>query len=310
MGFCPDGREGAIVPFGEDDDGEGGRRTRADKAQWLPMVAGLRKKVRNSGVLTDWNVQVVQQGDEFEYQLGDEPFIHHKPALEGGRARKVIAAYSIATFPDGTLSREVMNADQLEDIRKKSRAKKGPWSDPVYYPEMCRKTVARLHAKQLPQSTDLDTLMRRDDELYDFGGAREEGKRAMPPPGSARAVLDRFADEPPPDRRLAAPQGEPPTRASEAAAPDGPEPGKTAPTPAPGPADAAADAADAGPPRNEAQYAAFAGEIIDEATNARDLGEWWNSAGQRRLRNACGVLRETFDALAARVRDRVTQLES
>ena len=213
-GLLPDGREAAIVPFGENE--ETGRAS-ADTAQYLPMIAGIRKKVRNSGALADWNVQVVQDGDFFAYQLGDNPFIHHKPSLVGGRTRKVIAAYSIATYPDGTISREVMNADQLEDIRKKSRAKKGPWSDPVFVPEMCRKTVARLHSKQLPMSTDLDRVMHRDDPLYDFEGAREENKRVQRP-GSAADALDWFAgasgpggpngdqqSEPPPSHKLSAP---------------------------------------------------------------------------------------------------------
>lgn len=189
-GLLPDGREGAIVPYGEDEDGRG----KADTAQWMPMVYGIRKKVRNAGVLSDWNVQVVQQGDEFDYALGDSPFIHHKPSPKGGRTRPVLFAYSIATYPDGTKSREVMNIDQIEDIRKKSKAKRGPWSDPISYPEMCRKTVARLHSKQLPQSTDLDRLMSRDDALYDFGGARDQRQPVIPAarPESVAAALDAF----------------------------------------------------------------------------------------------------------------------
>jgi recombination protein RecT len=93
-GLLPDGREGAIVPYG--DDGEGGG-SKSENAQWLPMIAGLRKKVRNSGALTEWNVQVVQQGDDFDYALGDNPYIHHKPSPTGGRTRPVLFAYSIAT---------------------------------------------------------------------------------------------------------------------------------------------------------------------------------------------------------------------
>jgi recombination protein RecT len=189
-GLLPDGREGAIVPYGDDEAGG----SKSENAQWLPMVAGIRKKVRNSGALTDWNVQVVQQGDEFDYALGDNPFIHHKPSPTGGRTRPVLFAYSIATYPDGTKSREVMNIDQIKDIQKKSKAKKGPWSDPIFYPEMCRKTVARLHSKQLPMSTDLDRLMQRDDALYDFSGARDQRKavQAAPRPESVVAALDTF----------------------------------------------------------------------------------------------------------------------
>ena len=191
-GLLPDGREAALVPYGESEDGRKG----ADVAQYLPMIQGIRKKVRNAGVLSDWNVQCVQEGDEFNYQLGDDPFIHHVPAKTGGRARKVLFAYSIATYPDGTKSREVMNADQLRDIQSKSKAKRGPWSDPIFYPEMCRKTVAKLHAKQLPQSTDLDTLMRRDDALYDFEGKKTPKIEPPHRPTSVAAALDAFGSEP------------------------------------------------------------------------------------------------------------------
>jgi recombination protein RecT len=194
-GLYPDGREGAIVPYGEDEDGKG----KSEIARWMPMVLGLRKKARNSGMLSDWNVQVVQEGDEWSYQLGDRPFIHHVPAMRGGRTRDVIAAYSVATYKDGMISREVMNIDQIRDIQRFcSKAKKGPWNTKEFFPEMCRKTVARLHAKQLPMSTDLDTLMRRDDDLYDFKKEREEAQKTVQRPGSAAAALAFFggAEEP------------------------------------------------------------------------------------------------------------------
>jgi recombination protein RecT len=191
-GLLPDGREGAIVPYGEDEDGKG----KSDVAQWMPMIFGIRKKVRNSGALSDWNCQVVHEGDDFDYALGDNPYIHHKPSSRGGRTRPVTHAYSIAKFPDGTLSREVMNIDQIKDIQSKAKAKRGPWSDPIFYPEMCRKTVAKLHSKQLPMSTDLDTLMRRDDDLYNFAGASDRGNKAVARP-SAMAAFDTFASEPP-----------------------------------------------------------------------------------------------------------------
>jgi recombination protein RecT len=186
-GLLPDGREAALVPFADES---------SDLVQYLPMIAGIRKKVRNSGLLRDWNVQIVQQGDAFDYQLGDDPFIHHKPAPTGGRARPVLFAYSIATYPDGTKSREVMNADQLKDIQSKSKAKRGPWSDPIFYPEMCRKTVAKLHAKQLPMSSDLDAVLRRDDELYDLKGERAQRAAEVKPPPSVAAALDVFGAEP------------------------------------------------------------------------------------------------------------------
>jgi len=277
-GLLPDGREGAIVPY--ESEGE-------QTAQWLPMVAGIRKKVRNSGLLSDWNVQVVQEGDAFEFELGDNPFIRHKPAARGGRARKVLAAYSIATYPDGTKSREVMNVDQIEDVRKKSRAKKGPWHDPIFYAEMCRKTVAKLHAKQLPQSTDLDTLMRRDDELYDFrgqsdraGGDEQQRKRLE----STTAMLDHFANE---DAGAtpsitAASSETSQTHTAESKASPAAESGNSDPTESAKQSPAA--------PQNFDQYAELVEATCAAATSAAELRQWFDTSAQRKLRNSCNIV--------------------
>lgn len=160
-GLLPDGRDGAIVPY-------------KDEAQWLPMVAGIRKKARNSGEIATWDVHAVYENDEFEFELGDEPFIRHKPSLAD--RGKIIAVYSIATLKSGEKSRDVMSIQEVEKIRAISRAKSGPWSNPTFYPEMAKKTVARRHAKVLPTSTDLDDLIRRDDHLYELDGAKEAAR--------------------------------------------------------------------------------------------------------------------------------------
>jgi recombination protein RecT len=306
-GLLPDGREAAIVPFGEEDDGKGGSRTRADLAQYLPMIAGIRKKIRNSGALADWNVQVVQEGDEFDFRLGDNPFIHHKPALHGGRARKVIAAYSIATYPNGTISREVMNIDQLQDIRAKSRAKKGPWADPTFFPEMCRKTVARLHSKQLPMSTDLDRIMHRDDTLYEFERARDEARK-IERPGSAGAALDWFAQggesaapASAPSKALAA---EKPTPNAASAARVSDDQASGAPAAAPSSGSVPSSVL----PKTEDEYRDYARAIIDEGTNGDELGTWFRSDQQRKLRNAAGVTREVFEEVDGWLRAKCKEL--
>jgi recombination protein RecT len=157
-GLLPDGREGAIVPY-------------KGQAQWMPMIAGLRKKAHNSGEISTWDAHCVYENDDFVYQLGDEPFIRHQPAL--GKRGAIIAAYSVAKLKDGSLSREVMTIEEIEGIRSKSKAEFGPWNDPIFYPEMARKTVLRRHAKALPMSSDLEVTVERDDEIYDLTAARE-----------------------------------------------------------------------------------------------------------------------------------------
>ena len=170
-GLLPDGREGAIVDY---------KGKHGPVAQWMPMIAGLRKKVRNSGEIATWDAHVVHEKDRFEFRLGDDPLIVHEPSLDADPG-KVIAAYSIATLKSGEKSREVMSVAEIERVRERSRVKSadGPWF--TDYAEMCRKTVVRRHSKSLPMSTDLDDLIRRDDELYDLKGAadRSEEKPAL-----------------------------------------------------------------------------------------------------------------------------------
>lgn len=161
-GLLPDGRDGALVKFG-------------NAVQWMPMVGGILKKVRNSGELLSISAHVVYAADRFLYRLGDDETIEHEPAMIGDRG-KPVAVYAIAKTKDGGIYREVMSVADVEKVRSVSRAKNaGPWVQ--WWDEMARKTVIRRLAKRLPMSTDLDDLIRRDDELYDFGGARD----AAPP---------------------------------------------------------------------------------------------------------------------------------
>lgn len=156
-GLLPDGREGAIVP-------------RKGVASWQPMVAGIMKKVRNSGEISTWSVHTVHENDEFDYILGDEEKIIHRPARKS--RGEIIGAYSIVLMKDGERSREYMDTEEIHAIRDrsdgykyaKSKGGDNPWiTDPG---EMYKKTVIRRHSKRLPMSTDLDELLRADDEQF------------------------------------------------------------------------------------------------------------------------------------------------
>jgi len=194
-GLLPDGREGAMVIFRNKVKGiKNGKEVEewVDCVQWMPMIAGLRKKVRNSGEIADWTAQVVYQRDKFSYRLGDDAMIIHEPYMGNEDPGEIVAAYSIAVLKSGEKSREVMTRREIEKVRAVSKSKDGPaWTR--WFSEMARKTVARRHSKVLPMSTDLDDLIRRDDELYDFDGARHD----EPPP--QRPQIKDFMDAPRPE---------------------------------------------------------------------------------------------------------------
>lgn len=150
-GLLPDGREAAIVMFG-------------DKAQAMPMIAGILKKVRQSGEVAKVSAQVVYEKDEFVWHLGfDEDVTHNPPPLDQPRG-KPIGAYATAVLKDGSRLLEVMSLEEIEKVRSVSRAKgNGPWV--TWWGEMARKTVMRRLSKRLPMSTDLEDQFDRDETL-------------------------------------------------------------------------------------------------------------------------------------------------
>lgn len=158
-GLIPDGREAALVAYKSKD---------GMTASYIPMVAGLLKLIRQSGQVASISAHVVHQNDDFEYVLGDEERIAHKPALSNRGA--MIAAYAIIRTKDGASYRDLMTADEIAKVRAVSKAQNGPWNGP-FVGEMWKKSVLRRLAKRAPISTDLMDVMTRDDHLTDFDRA-------------------------------------------------------------------------------------------------------------------------------------------
>lgn len=160
-GLLPDGKQ-AVLKIYNTNVGTKEKPTWKKLAAYEPMTDGLMIKLRNSKeVVGAPKIHVVYQNDIFEYLLGDDERITHKPSL--GERGKVIAAYSIVKLKSGDTSREVMSVEEIENIRKRSKQPdSGPWK--TDYGEMCRKTVFKRHCKRLPRSTDLDNVINADNE--------------------------------------------------------------------------------------------------------------------------------------------------
>ncbi|WP_244651265.1 recombinase RecT [Rhizobium sp. CFBP 8762] len=171
-GLLPDGRDGALVIFNAKVKDDKGKEIWIKKVQWMPMVGGILKKVRNSGELLTISAYVAYENDEFNYTLGDDESIVHKPCLDDDRGRPRLV-YAVAKTKDGGVYREIMTFKEVEKVRGVSKTgNSGPWKD--WWDEMAKKTVIRRLAKRLPTSSDLDDLIRRDDDLYDFQGKRAD----------------------------------------------------------------------------------------------------------------------------------------
>ncbi len=163
-GLMPDGKEATLTVYKAKVIVDG-TETWIKKVQYLPMILGIRKRVRESGVMADWVTRIVYSNDKFEIVLGDDERIEHRPAISN--RGKPICVYSIATFKDGTKSREWMPIEEVNRIKARSKSpEKGPWA--TDYDEMAKKTVGRRHAKSLPLTPEIDRVVSRIDDLYDF----------------------------------------------------------------------------------------------------------------------------------------------
>lgn len=179
-GLLPDGRDSALVIFKKKQGNDF-----ISCVQYMPMYAGILKKIRQSGELASVETHVVYQADQFEYTLGDDAKIVHVPYMGENERGQIIAAYCITKLKDGSVVREVLTRGDIEKVRLSSKAgamneydvkknggkigdPKGIWKD--WYAEMARKTAFRRCAKWLPQNIELvDHVFKNDDSMAVMG---------------------------------------------------------------------------------------------------------------------------------------------
>lgn len=163
-GLILDGREAALTIYNVNKGTKDAPKW-VKEAQYMPMVTGIIKRVRNSGEVSRFNAFVVHKNDKFTIKLGLEMTLEHEPNFtEPG---DVIGAYAICRFSDGLDDFEFMPKREIEAIRTRSKSPtKGPWA--TDYEEMCKKTVMRRLSKRLPMSSDLRNVLQRVDDMYDM----------------------------------------------------------------------------------------------------------------------------------------------
>ena len=165
-GLLPDNREAALVTFKTKDG--------TKMVQAMPMVAGILKKVRNSGELSSITSQLVYKNDLFKYWVDtDGEHLKHEPQLFGDRG-ELVGVYALAKMKDDSVYIEVMTMEQIEAIKKSSRSSQyGPWAGP-FATEMARKSVIRRLSKRLPLSTDIESTIKADDDFYEFEETKDQ----------------------------------------------------------------------------------------------------------------------------------------
>lgn len=128
---------------------------------------GLVALAFRSGVVESIDAQVIHEGDYLEYDSGSvKSYVPHflrkdvdRPAAQG----KAIGAFCKVRLKDGAEKSEVMSKDEIEKVRKSSRAGgDGPW---VEHPgEMWKKTVFRRASKWIPRCPEMVQAQQLDED--------------------------------------------------------------------------------------------------------------------------------------------------
>lgn len=125
----------------------------------FPSYQGLVKLITDTGAVENIYAHTVHKNDIFEYSLGTDVSINHKPAIKD--RGEIIASYAVAVLKDGRKQIELIDREELDYIREKSdsyksykegKAKQSPWVD--WHGEQCRKTVIKRMFKYLPKTKD------------------------------------------------------------------------------------------------------------------------------------------------------------
>jgi len=137
-----------------------------EAVQYLPMTAGLIKKLFDSGHVSFVDAAAVYEKDSFVWERGDVPRLVHSPYL-GDDPGKVVAAYVVVKLTNGEIKREVMPRRDIETVRLTSKAPDGMmWKK--FYDQGAIKSVIKRAYKQLPSSVELEQVIAHDNEAIGF----------------------------------------------------------------------------------------------------------------------------------------------
>lgn len=133
------------------------------EAQFQLGYKGLIDLAYRSGEVSTIQAHAVYENDEFTYELGLEPKLHHVPAKTGRGAP--VYFYAVFRTKDGGYGFEVMSVEDVRaHARKYSKAySNGPWQ--TDFEEMAKKTVLKRTLKYAPLKTDFVRGLSADETI-------------------------------------------------------------------------------------------------------------------------------------------------
>ncbi len=155
------------------------KKTGGTEATFILGYKGMIDLARRSGQLTDISARVVHEGDDFEYEYGLDEKLRHIPSTAPIEGRQLTHVYMVAHFKDGGHYIDVMTRDEVEAVRKRSKAANfGPWK--TDYEAMAMKSVIRRAFKFMPVSVEAAGAVNADETVQTVNEGEGDPIVAMP----------------------------------------------------------------------------------------------------------------------------------
>ena len=139
------------------------RKKGVTECQFQIGYKGLIDLAYRSGEVKMIDAQTVYENDEFEYELGMDPVLKHKPA----RTNRGNPIYFYATFKltNGGQGFQVMSIEDVREHAKKysKTYNNGPWQ--TNFEEMAKKTVLKKLLKYAPLKTEFVKQVTSDETI-------------------------------------------------------------------------------------------------------------------------------------------------
>lgn len=139
------------------------RKKGVTECQFQIGYKGLIDLAYRSGEVKMIDAQTVYENDEFEYELGIDPVLKHKPA----RTNRGNPIYFYATFKltNGGQGFQVMSIEDVREHAKKysKTYNNGPWQ--TNFEEMAKKTVLKKLLKYAPLKTEFVKQVTSDETI-------------------------------------------------------------------------------------------------------------------------------------------------
>lgn len=160
-------QESWLVPF---KNGKTGQL----EATLIIGYQGYRNLIDRSRAVIDLHPRAVYANDDFDFEFGTSPRVHHKPhwMVSQPEPGDFICAYAVARLRGGGVQLEVMPKAEIDAHRARSKAgREGPWV--TDYVPMALKTTIRKISKYLPKASFEMARALDLDERADMGTSQQ-----------------------------------------------------------------------------------------------------------------------------------------